>query len=39
MMNEFGMGLGMGFGWLWTIVLLALIGLAITALVKYIRNK
>jgi hypothetical protein len=38
MMNGYGMGLGMGFGWLWMIVILALVGLAIAALVKYLRK-
>jgi uncharacterized membrane protein len=38
MMNGYGMGLGMGFGWLWMIVILVLVGLAIAALVKYLRK-
>jgi hypothetical protein len=28
----------MGFGWLWMIVTLVLVGLAIAALVKYLRK-
>jgi hypothetical protein len=31
-------GYGMGFGWLWMIVILVLVGLAIAALVKYLRK-
>jgi hypothetical protein len=38
LMNGYGMGLGMGFGWLWMIVILVLVGLAIAALVKYLRK-
>jgi uncharacterized membrane protein len=38
MMGGYGMGLGMGFGWLWMIVILVLVGLAIAALVKYLRK-
>ncbi len=38
MMNDYGMGYGMGFGWLWGIVILVLAGLAIAALVKYLRK-
>jgi hypothetical protein len=38
MMNGYGKGLGMGFGWLWMIVILVLVGLAIAALVKYLRK-
>ena len=38
MMNGCGTGLGMGFGWLWMIVILVLVGLAIAALVKYLRR-
>jgi hypothetical protein len=38
MMNGYGMGFGMGFGWLWMIVFLVLVGLAIAALVKYLRK-
>ena len=42
MMNGYGMGWGMGwgmgFGWLWMIVTLVLVGLAIAALVKYLRK-
>jgi len=37
-MNGYGMGHGMGFGWLWMIVILVLVGLAIAALVKYLRK-
>ena len=37
-MNGYGMGFGMGFGWLWMIVILVLVGLAIAALVKYLRK-
>lgn len=29
---------GMGFGWLWGILLLTLVGLAIAALVKYLKQ-
>tara|TARA_R110002012_G_scaffold106142_2_gene247303 strand:- start:4448 stop:4576 length:129 start_codon:yes stop_codon:yes gene_type:complete len=32
------MGWGMGFGWLWMIVILVLVGLAIAALIKYLRK-
>ena len=38
MMNGYAMGWGMGFGWLWMIVILVLVGLAIAALVKYLRK-
>jgi len=38
MMNEYGMGYGMGFGWIWAILCLALVGLTIAALVKYLRK-
>lgn len=38
MTNDFSMGYGMGFGWLWMIVILVLVGLAIAALVKYLRK-
>jgi len=38
MMNGYGMGLGMGLGWLWMIVILVLVGLAIAALIKYLRK-
>ena len=38
MMNGYGMGLGMGFGWLWMIIILVLVGLAIAALIKYLRK-
>jgi hypothetical protein len=31
-------GMGMGFGWLWMIVILVLAGLAIAALIKYLRK-
>ena len=31
-------GFGMGFGALWTLVLLVLAGLAIAALIKYLRK-
>tara|TARA_R110002020_G_scaffold7619_9_gene31870 strand:- start:4089 stop:4202 length:114 start_codon:yes stop_codon:yes gene_type:complete len=37
-MNDYGMGFGMGFGWLWMIVTLVLAGLAIAALIKYLRK-
>lgn len=37
-MNGYGMGFGMGFGRLWMIVTLVLVGLAIAALVKYLRK-
>jgi uncharacterized protein (DUF302 family) len=33
------MGFGLSFGWLWMIVILVLVGLAIAALVKYLRNE
>lgn len=33
-MNDYGMG----FGWLWMIVILVLAGLAIAALIKYLRK-
>ena len=36
--NDYGMGFGMGFGWLWMIVILVLVGLAIAALIKYLRK-
>lgn len=38
MMNGYIMGWGMGFGWLWMAVVLVLVGLAITALIKYLRK-
>ena len=38
MMNDYGTGFGMGFGWLWMIVILVLVGLAIAALIKYLRT-
>ena len=38
MMDGFGMGFGMGIGWLWGILLLVLVGLAIAALIKYLRK-
>ena len=38
MMNGYGMGLSMGFGWLGMIGILVLAGLAIAALVKYLRK-
>jgi hypothetical protein len=38
MMNDFGMGYDMGFGWIWMILCLALVGLVIAALVKYLRK-
>ena len=38
MMNDYGMGFGMGFGWLWMIVIFFLVGLAIAALIKYLRK-
>jgi len=37
-MNDYGMGYGMGFGWVWMIIILALAGLAIAALLKYLRK-
>lgn len=36
MMNNFGMG--MGFGWIGMLLVLALVGLAIAALIKYLRS-
>ena len=38
--GEIGMmgGFGMGFGWLWGILLLVLVGLAIAALIKYLKK-
>ena len=38
MMNGYDMGYGMGVDWLWMIVILVLDGLAIAALVKYLRK-
>jgi len=38
MMNGYGTGFGMGFGWLGMIVLVVLAGLAIAALIKYLRK-
>ena len=38
MMNGYGTGFGMGFGWLGMIVVLVLAGLAIAALIKYLRK-
>ena len=38
MLDGYGMGWGMGFDWLWMIVILVLVGLAIAALVKYLRR-
>lgn len=37
-MHEYGSGWGMGFGWIWMIVILVLAGLAIGALIKYLRK-
>ncbi len=37
-MNGYGAGFGMGFGWLGMIVFLVLAGLAIAALIKYLRK-
>jgi hypothetical protein len=38
MMNGYTMGWGMGFGWLWMAVVLFVVGLAIAALIKYLRK-
>ncbi len=38
MMNDYGMSYGMGFGWIWAIVCIVLVGLAIAALIKYLRK-
>ncbi len=38
MMNGYGMGFGMGFGGLWMLVILVFLGLAIAALLKYLRK-
>ena len=38
MMNGYNMGWGMGFGWLWMAVVLFVVGLAIAALIKYLRK-
>ncbi len=37
-MNGYTMGGGMGFGWLWMAVVLVVAGLAIAALIKYLRK-
>ncbi len=38
MMDGFGTGFGMGFGGLWMLVVLVFFGLAIAALIKYLRK-
>ena len=38
MMNGYNMGWGMGSGWLWMAVVLAVVGLVIAALIKYLRK-
>jgi hypothetical protein len=38
MINDYGMGFGMGFSWLWMIPILVPVGLAIAALLKYVRR-
>ena len=38
MMNGYNMGWGMGFGWIWMAVTLVVVGLAIAALLKYLRK-
>lgn len=38
MMNDYSMGYGMGFSWIWAVLGIILLGLAIAALVKYLRK-
>ena len=38
MMNGYNMGWGMGFGWIGMAVTLVVVGLAIAALLKYLRK-
>jgi hypothetical protein len=38
MMNGQGMGYGMGFGWIWTLPLIVIAGVAIMALMKYLKK-
>ena len=38
MMNWNNIGYRMGFGWIWAIVCIVLVGLAIAALLKYLRK-
>ncbi len=38
MMDGFGTGFGMGFGSLWMLLVLVFFGLAIAALIKYLRK-
>jgi hypothetical protein len=38
MMNGHGMGYGMGFGWIWTLPLIVIAGVAIMALMKYLKK-
>lgn len=38
MMHNYGMGYGTGYGLIWTILLVVIAGVAIVALLKYIKK-
>lgn len=38
MMHDYGMGYGTGYGLIWTILLVVIAGVAIAALLKYIKK-
>jgi hypothetical protein len=38
MMNGYDMGYGMGFGWVWTLLLIVIAGVAIMALMQYLKK-
>ncbi|MFQ3254084.1 MAG: putative membrane-anchored protein [Loktanella salsilacus] len=38
MMHDYGMGYGTGYGLIWTILLVVIAGVAIVALLKYIKK-
>ena len=38
MINDYGMGYGAGYGLIWTILLIVIAGVAVMALLKYIRK-
>jgi hypothetical protein len=39
MMNGYDMGYGMGFGWVWTLLLITIAGVAIMALMQYLKSE
>ncbi len=38
MMHEYGMGFGTGYGLIWTVLLIVIAGVAVIALLKYLRK-